>query len=63
LLVDIYSTERQGVDPVFFAVVPDSFMNRGSAGLPPHRAGLLADAHDDAETDTPLLAPNDRWSF
>jgi hypothetical protein len=63
LELTIYSIERDIVDPVFFAVVPDSFMTRESDDYRPapgqHRNG--ADWAD--EQDRPLISPNDRWSF
>lgn len=56
----IHTIETQAVEPVFFAVVPDSFMRRnGVAIVPPPRAEETVT--DDYER--PLLAPHDRWSF
>lgn len=51
-------TETNAVEAVFYPVVPDSFMTRDSA--PPFNAkfGMLG-----TETDTPILAPHDPWSF
>ncbi len=58
----LYSIERDVVDPVFFAVVPDSFMTRLSPGRPlAAHMGLNFDASD--EEDAPIVAPHDRWSF
>jgi hypothetical protein len=58
----IYSIERDIVDPVFFAVVPDSFMTRESGCRPASRQDWNgADWAD--EQDRPLISPNDRWSF
>jgi hypothetical protein len=54
--------EREAVDSVFFAVVPDSFMTRESGSRPPSRQNW--DGADWAdEKDRPLVSPNDRWSF
>jgi hypothetical protein len=62
LKIDLYSIEREVVDPVFFAVVPDSFMTRSSSGQPVPRLG--ADAPDwSDEYDMPIVTPHDRWSF
>ena len=58
----IYSMEANAVEPVFYPVVPDSFMNRGSGP----RTGRHASDHGrvwNVETDVPLLAPQDRWCF
>ncbi len=61
----IYSIERDIVDPVFFAVVPDSFMNRPSFGRP--ASAPVADHLDSddwvEQVDAPVVAPRDRWSF
>ncbi|HEX2365736.1 MAG TPA: hypothetical protein VHJ00_12015 [Bradyrhizobium sp.] len=58
----IYSIERDAVDSVFFAVVPDSFMTRESEAKPSVRQNW--DGADWAdEKDRPLVSPNDRWSF
>jgi hypothetical protein len=62
LILDIYSTDRHAVDPVFFAVVPDSFMTRETAGRPASRT-MVDEAEWDDERDQPLIAPNGRWSF
>lgn len=56
-----YSTENGAVDPVFYAVVPDSFMNRMSGSPVGQRPA--PDAFHGGETDASLLAPSDRWSF
>jgi len=58
----IYCTDREIVDPVFFAVVPDSFMTRESNGKVVSRATWDGPLADD-ELDQPLIAPHDRWSF
>lgn len=58
----ISSIERDIVDPVFFAVVPDSFMTRESDCRPvPGQDRNGVDWID--EQDRPLISPNDRWSF
>lgn len=58
----IYNMETDAVDPIFYPVVPDSFMRRGVGKKPafpmPHRFGDWPD-----EVDRPLLSPGDRWSF
>ena len=57
-----YSMDRDSVEPVFYAVVPDSFMNRDAKGgttRPRHGAG--GSWRD--ETDVPVVAPSDPWSF
>lgn len=57
-----YSMDRDTVEPVFYAVVPDSFMNRDAKGgttRPRHSAG--GSWRD--ETDVPVVAPSDPWSF
>jgi hypothetical protein len=58
----LYRIERDVVDPVFFAVVPDSFMTRVSFGnaVPGSPAN---DSEWSDEQDVPLVAPQDRWSF
>lgn len=57
-----YSADFAGVDPIFFAVVPDSFMTREGTGTAA-RAGHLI-AHDWSEiVDVPLVGSKDRWSF
>jgi hypothetical protein len=58
----IYSIERDIVDPVFFAVVPDSFMTRESGCGPASCQDGNGDDWAD-EKDRPLISPNDRWSF
>jgi hypothetical protein len=62
LTIDLYSIEREVVDPVFFAVVPDSFMTRSSSGqpVPSVRADLIGWSD---EYDMPIVTPHDRWSF
>ncbi|QLH38655.1 MAG: hypothetical protein HWD60_06500 [Defluviicoccus sp.] len=58
----VYNMDGETVDPVFFAVVPDSFMTE--------RFGVTTDVRDwgraedwSEEEDQPLLSPHDRWSF
>jgi hypothetical protein len=59
----LYSIERDSVDPVFFAVVPDSFMTRESRGhLEPRQENWDGVDWEEAR-DAPLISPNDRWSF
>lgn len=58
----IYSMEANVVEPVFFPVVPDSFMTRGSV----ERRGRVqrpVDGGWNDVIDTPFLAPQDPWSF
>jgi hypothetical protein len=60
--MNIYSTDTDSVEFVFFAVVPDSFMNRES--VPGSHRSRKATGNDWAdETDQPILAPHDPWSF
>jgi len=59
---NMYNIDPGAVEAVFFAVVPDSFMNsesseRSTGNL---RSGT-ADWPDILET--PVLAPRDPWSF
>lgn len=58
LAMVIYSIDRDRVDPVFFACVPDSFMTRDSAGRAPHRAPEATEI-----LERPLFPTGDRWSF
>ncbi|HYN38624.1 MAG TPA: hypothetical protein VES39_05175 [Rhodospirillales bacterium] len=58
----LYSIERDVVDPVFFAVVPDSFMTRVSTGHV-SRETTANDFGWADEQDAPIVAPQDRWSF
>ena len=57
-----YTKNHEAVDPVFFAVVPDSFMQRdpgeGNRRLSSSVAGEWSEM-----TDVPLFGPRDRWSF
>jgi hypothetical protein len=53
----IYSIDRDRVDPVFFACVPDSFMTRDTDGRS-RRRSEWAD-----EIERPLVREEDRWSF
>ena len=62
LTMIMYRMERESVDPVFFAVVPDSFMTRESCSRLPARQSWDGTDYTD-EQDRPLVAPNDRWSF
>jgi len=57
----IYSIERDSVDPVFFAVVPDTFMTQGSGGQPVELRRDVAEWSGDL--GRPFVAPQDRWSF
>lgn len=59
---DLYSIARDVVDPVFFAVVPDSFMTRSSSGPQPFMARADSFGRAD-EQDMPIVMPHDRWSF
>jgi hypothetical protein len=59
----LYSIERDVVDPVFFAVVSDSFMTRSSSGRPTSAACLAEDFDGSDEQDAPIVSPHDRWSF
>lgn len=56
-----YSMENGAVDPVFYAVVPDSFMNRSSATPVGQRPA--PDSFHGSVSDAPILAPRDPWSF
>ncbi len=57
-----YTKNHEAVDPVFFAVVPDSFMQRDPGDG--NRRPLVSVAGEWSEiTDTPLFGPRDRWSF
>ncbi len=54
--------DRPGFEPVFFAVVPDSFMKRdggvhAALALSAERAGWVP------EDECPLVRPFDRWAF
>jgi hypothetical protein len=59
---NFYSIERDIVDTVFFAVVPDSFMRRESAWFG-ENSRPFATADWPLETERPLAVPGDRWSF
>jgi hypothetical protein len=54
--------EANAVEPVFFPVVPDSFMSLESAERRGHTQRAVDGGWND-ETDTPFLAPQDPWSF
>jgi hypothetical protein len=61
LNTDFYNATNGVVDPVFYPVVPDSFMNRhseASVGVRPEPEAFVF-----AEAEAPLLAPRDPWSF
>ena len=58
----MYSMGYDAVDPVFFAVVPDSFMTSESGGKTPSRQTWDGADWTD-EKDRPVVSPNDRWSF
>ena len=57
-----YKIDRDDVDPVFFAVVPDSFMTREMGSLAFSRLPPFSEGEDD-EQDSPVMVPHDRWSF
>lgn len=58
----IYRNAGDIVDPVFFAVVPDSFMKREQSVFQSDRAPFpTSDGHIIAERAA--LGPRDRWSF
>jgi hypothetical protein len=59
-MMSIYSIESDRIAPVFFAVVPDSFMHR-NPGVAPRPQSAADDWSD--EIETALVAPHDRWSF
>lgn len=58
----IYSMDVDAVDPIFYPVVPDSFMRRDpdKISIVPvnSRFGEWSE-----EVERPLLSPCDRWSF
>ena len=58
----VYSTGATVVDPVFFAVVPDSFMRGAAEDLSASRHSAPAGDWPE-EVDRPLVSPHDRWSF
>lgn len=63
LTMVFYSIKSEAVDPVFFAVVPDSFMTRDTYRRPePQPANRDGIDWEEAQ-DVPLVSPNDRWSF
>lgn len=57
-----YTKNHEAVDPVFFAVVPDSFMQRDPGEGNRRPASSVAGEWSEI-TDTPLFGPRDRWSF
>jgi hypothetical protein len=62
LAVIIYNIDVDGVDPIFYPVVPDSFMSRGQDGVAaPSFHPLWTEWPE--QIDRPLLAPRDQWSF
>lgn len=60
--MNTYRIERDSVEPVFFAVVPDSFMNRDTKDGTV-RPRFVAEGAWRDEMDVPVLAPRDPWSF
>ncbi len=56
-----YNARNGVVDPVFYPVVPDSFMNRQSDAAVGERPAPNFVVH--READAPVLAPRDPWSF
>lgn len=58
----IYSMETNAVEPVFYPVVPDSFMTRGSTERRGRAQRPVEGGWNDV-IDTPFLAPQDPWSF
>ena len=58
----IYRIETDGVAPVFYPTVPDAFMT-GAAGDSPRHLSRTVDSDWQDESDTPLLSPQDPWSF
>lgn len=58
----IYRSAGDIVDPVFFAVVPDSFMKRESWPARAERIALPT-IEDRFVAERATLGPRDRWSF
>ena len=58
----IYNIDADGVDPIFYPVVPDSFMSRGPERIVAPPSHPLS-AEWPEQIDRPLLAPRDHWSF
>jgi hypothetical protein len=57
-----YNIDADGVEPIFYPVVPDSFMYRDQEGVtPPPFHPLRAEWSE--PINRPLLAPRDQWSF
>ncbi len=57
----IYSIDQDTVEPVFYPVVPDSFMKRNPGSGPAHTARgghEWKDAHEAL-----FVIPHDPWSF
>ena len=59
----VYSIGVDTVDPVFFAVVPDSFMTGETGGIARQAEKWDRAEEWSEEQDQPLLSPHDRWSF
>lgn len=60
--MNTYSMDGDSVEPVFYAVVPDSFMNRDLTSGTTRPRHVFAGSWPE-ETDVPVLAPRDPWSF
>lgn len=58
----IYRIETDVVSAVFYPVVPDAFMISATGGGSRHLSRAAESDWED-ESDTPLLAPHDPWSF
>ena len=58
----IYNIDTDGVDPIFYPVVPDSFMSRSPERIVAAPSHPLS-AEWPEQIDRPLLAPRDHWSF
>lgn len=58
----IYSMDANAVEPVFYPVVPDSFMSRHPGNVAERSTTSRFGEWQD-EVDRPLLSPCDRWSF
>ena len=61
-MMSIYSIESDRIAPVFFAVVPDSFMRRDTTSNRETDRHLTG-AEWPLEIERPLAVPGDRWSF
>jgi hypothetical protein len=62
LAMIIYNIESDRVDPIFYPVVPDSFMRRGQERTAAPTSHLWS-ADWPEQIDRPLSSPGDRWSF